>query len=367
MCGLVGIAGKLDSKDDTLIKRMLLIDTIRGDDSTGLARVGIGMAVTIAKLASHPLDLFQLPAFKTAANGLSAAALIGHNRATTRGLTTTFNAHPFEFDHIVGAHNGTLDYAAMGRLEDALGEKFNVDSQALIAGIARLGVEKTFGMITGAWSVVWFDTKAKTINFLRNDKRPMWYAFNKECDRIFWGSEHEIVSAAMSLLPAPYDLYSDKDGYSYFFTEPDTWYSYPIDAFTTGKRPKAKAKTVKGKEAGVVAPAPFIQADRPGTPKNSNTTYTSKNNSTTTYRSGSSPQYCEHTHRLPYGGLVDAEELEAAAAKGCFFCDNKKPIDLNTDDWTYYEKSNIILCPKHSRGAMGGAPRIYLKSSTLIS
>lgn len=143
MCGLVGIAGNLLYQDEFTMKRLLMADYFRGPDSTGFAAIRTNGDAFVAKLASNPIDLFNQKNFDTALNGNASRAFIGHNRAATRGKVVSANAHPFHFGSIVGAHNGTLDQESWDRLEEKLGEKYTVDSMALIAAIDKLGIEKT--------------------------------------------------------------------------------------------------------------------------------------------------------------------------------------------------------------------------------
>jgi len=41
----------------------------------------------------------------------------------------------------------------------------------------------------GAWALVWWDKGEETLNFLRNKERPLWIAFTKSNDTLFWASE----------------------------------------------------------------------------------------------------------------------------------------------------------------------------------
>lgn len=256
MCGLVGIAGDLAFKDEIVMKRMFLADFFRGQDSTGLAAVRTAGNVLIAKVASHPIDLFDMTRFKTALTGSTSKVFIGHNRAATRGATSSFNAHPFTYEHITGAHNGTLTTASHKALEDAIGEKFDVDSQALFKAIAVLGIKEAISLCEvgrtstdGAWALTWYDSKEDSLNFLRNKHRPLWHAFDKDGKRVLWASEWPMISASVKLNPEAYDLFSDDDGCSFFYFEEDLHYKFDLTELKAGGgRPKPVVKTIKGKE-----------------------------------------------------------------------------------------------------------------------
>jgi glucosamine 6-phosphate synthetase-like amidotransferase/phosphosugar isomerase protein len=194
MCGIVGIAGSLFAREELTMKRLLLLDSLRGMDSTGMATVRMGgKKVEIAKRASHCFNLFDTKSFNDILNGTSSLAFIGHNRSATSGAIKDVNAHPFQVDHITGVHNGTLEDSDKRVLEDMVGEKFNVDSEALFAAIAKFGVKEVIPKLQkgkdsykGAWSLVWWDTDNKTLNFLRNDHRPLWYCYSDDFKLIFW-------------------------------------------------------------------------------------------------------------------------------------------------------------------------------------
>jgi glucosamine 6-phosphate synthetase-like amidotransferase/phosphosugar isomerase protein len=142
MCGIVGLAGDLFHQDETTIKRLIHLDYLRGQDSTGFAAIRNSGEAVIAKIASHPYNLFDTKRFQQALQYGCSKVFLGHNRAATKGAVNEMNAHPFQVGHITGVHNGTLEAKDFTMLEEMLGEKFNVDSEALFAAIAKFGVEK---------------------------------------------------------------------------------------------------------------------------------------------------------------------------------------------------------------------------------
>jgi len=100
---------------------MLLLDYLRGVDSTGLAAVrNKDSEVKVVKAAVNPIDLFGYKNFDMVLTGATSKVLIGHNRAATLGKVNNVNAHPFHCGAVVGAHNGTLDRPSWTRLEEAL-------------------------------------------------------------------------------------------------------------------------------------------------------------------------------------------------------------------------------------------------------
>lgn len=362
MCGLVGIAGKLALKDEAAMRKLLYLDYFRGPDSTGLAAVrSLKNEVLIDKIASHPLDLFERSRFKQALNGPSSHAFIGHNRAMTRGAINNFNAHPFHFDHIVGAHNGTLDLSAADRLEKELDEKFSVDSMALIAGIAAIGVEKTIEMSSGAWSLVWFNQDDNTINFLRNKERPMWYCWSKEFDRLFWASEWEMLQA----LTSHYEMHVEKKtDFKYFPTDEDVWYSLDVSDLKNGKgvKPKFKAKKVKGRVAPVTSSAandhdPFGHRSSERTGRNSGRSTSGPSSSV----GKGKETYLKVFHVEgdiddPFGGQLSRTMFEDMAKDGCCWC--QEPVNYSDIGIIVFEADELVMCPSCA-GPNTSQTRIY--------
>lgn len=362
MCGHVGIAGALAYKDEITMKRLLLLDVFRGPDSTGMASIRMSEEVKIAKISSHPLDLFEFPRFKEALNGLTSKVFLGHNRAATRGVINTYNTHPFVYGDIVGAHNGTLDHSSTSALEAALDQRFPVDSQAIISGIEKLGIDDTVSMLQGAWALVWYDKSVGTINFLRNKERPFWYCFNKECDKLYWASEWQMLEAASNLAGDAMELYREpKTGHCFFPTTEDTLYSWNVEEIAKGgkHRPKAKARILKGKEpAPVAAHVPFQRASgNDGV----TTLITPSTNSTTTSRSSAEKTIITllGSPDDPFGGYFDKAKFNSMTKHGCSYC--KEPMEFGQKGILVFDRDDVILCPKCALGGDTGVTRILVK------
>lgn len=377
MCGLVGIAGKLEVKDEAMMKRLLVFDYFRGPDSTGLASIRNNGDVKIAKGAVSPLDLFDTKKFTETNRGYPSIAFIGHNRLATKGGVNNMNAHPFQFDHIVGAHNGTLDQPSWTALEDAIGEKHAVDSMAVVHAIAKLGIEETVKLMQGAWALTWYDLEAKTMNFLRNKERPLWMAYSKKFDRLFWASEWITLDAALRTASKhqDYEMYiEDKTDYQYWSVKENWWYRFDIEQLRTGGDtiPKPKVKELKGKE-----PAPAVSY----TCGQSNFPNRNSNSGTTTHHYGNGSTHSHHSsqqagrnagaerdkpkrdclnlegnEKAPFGGFLSREQFEAIAKYGCSWC--SASVEFDEPGVTVFESQGAVLCPACS--IEDGTTRMYV-------
>jgi hypothetical protein len=368
MCGIVGVGGNLFVKDEELMKRLLLLDFWRGVDSTGLLSIKNNNEVKIAKIASDPITLFQMAPFKDALNGNTSKLFLGHNRAATRGGINNFNAHPFQYEHIIATHNGTLDYKDKAALEEAVGEKFDVDSQALIAAIAKLGIKAAIELchegatsIDGAWSLVWYDLSDSTLNFLRNKHRPMWYAWDEGFKRIIFASEFQMIYYATSRHNAPYTLekfeYKDKPGqfYSCMQVPEDVHLKFFIDEIKKGskERPKPLAKVIKAKEPSrgkLYDPFGFgTKTEKVGSSQKSKTT---TQPSTTTYPSSNKDNvfHLFGSGKDPYANMLAeyrfSELTQETPSKlgSCSWC--WEGLEYGTPGVTVYDEQDTILCRK---------------------
>lgn len=235
MCGLVGCAGLITSVEERLFRQLLVLDSIRGEHSTGVAAVNMLGAVDVAKTVGDPFQLFETKSYE----GIMRQAnrvLIGHNRYATTGKINRRNAHPFEFDGLVGAHNGTLHnkYALKNHND------FDVDSEALYSHINEEGLDAAIKLVRGAWALTWYDKDNETINFLRNEERPLFYCISENKKVIFWASEAWMLQSVFS-----------REGYKIgkvYVLPTDTHYSFTVSLKDAANHTfdKAKARHVKG-------------------------------------------------------------------------------------------------------------------------
>ena len=94
MCGIVAVFGDISIKVEQAFKQMLIMDSVRGLDSTGVAVIDRNGDVSVIKEVGNPFYLLDSDLFDKAMRG-SHKGLIGHNRAATTGKILRKNAHPF--------------------------------------------------------------------------------------------------------------------------------------------------------------------------------------------------------------------------------------------------------------------------------
>jgi hypothetical protein len=191
MCGVVGAVSidTLSFPVEGWFKNALYVDGLRGMDSTGIIKVTSQNDVSIVKKALPPNEFLDLKATDKFFSGANKV-LVGHNRWATKGAVNHENAHPFVHEHITLVHNGSL--FTHHSLKD--GNKFVVDSEAICYSIAHDGAEETIKKLNGSFSLVWWDDQKKTLNFCRNDERPMYLSGTPDEKTCVFASEPEIIT-----------------------------------------------------------------------------------------------------------------------------------------------------------------------------
>lgn len=201
MCGIVGFVRTSSTyvqRIDNLMADLLLFDSVRGDDSTGVfyskKQYDKGTSVQMygyAKRAVAGWEFIRSKEFNDVVSTPSNLLFcVGHNRAATRGAVTTDNAHPFLRNNVTLVHNGSLrNHHSMTK------ELIQVDSEAITECISTKGLKHTVDTMEGAWSLVWHDKDDNTLNFHRNEQRPMVFIV---CENLLvFGSEEGILRAAL--------------------------------------------------------------------------------------------------------------------------------------------------------------------------
>lgn len=200
MCGIVGVIPKgsygFDKKTEDSFYQMLFADTLRGDDSTGMILVEKDSSFGIMKEGyAAPWVIDQMKNSKQGkAMWTQGKALIGHNRAATRGVVNDENAHPFVVnDSFAMVHNGTLH--AHKHLADV-----TVDSEALTIHLETVlngewnkeKFEEEIGKVNGAFAIAAYSQNNHSVYLTRNSERPLHYVETTE--GFFWASEYHMLA-----------------------------------------------------------------------------------------------------------------------------------------------------------------------------
>ena len=190
MCGLVGFVGSsLVQRDIAVFSQLLEVDAVRGRHSTGIFGVDAVGETSVFKRALASQDFLELTAAQNIMYDPTVNALVGHNRYATTGAVTNENAHPFKYGHITLVHNGSL--TTQVGLPDHT--KFAVDSENIAYAFFKDGAEATIPKLQGAFALIWHDEEDNTLNFVRNDERPLTMAETATGDLVF-ASERLMLS-----------------------------------------------------------------------------------------------------------------------------------------------------------------------------
>lgn len=206
MCGLVGVFGDIGNSHKEAFRILSILDILRGDDGYGVCRVTAEGEVTVEKEVGTPFDLYDQHYFESkkgffepngTIKGNHIRLLLGHNRAATVGKVSKETAHPFEFEHIVGAHNGTLLDSSL-RSFSKYGE-YTVDSQVMLAEINEKGeVPSVYSRVNGAMAVTLWDKRTSRLVMFRNNDRPLSIVTSNTGKTIMWASEDWMLEVALA-------------------------------------------------------------------------------------------------------------------------------------------------------------------------
>jgi len=213
MCGIVGFItlekGNGAMQRSNWFEQAIHVGSWRGQDSTGVFglthdRANNDQPMTLKSTAAGP-DFLMLSEYeKVLGSSLKYEryrALIGHNRAATRGNVTTANAHPFTEGPITLVHNGTLDttyelqtpahQANKGRDKKKAVE---VDSHVIALNLAQSeSPDEVLRLLDGAYALVWHDARNGSLNAIRNNSRPLHF-MGVECEStVLLASEAEML------------------------------------------------------------------------------------------------------------------------------------------------------------------------------
>lgn len=205
MCGLVGMMGPgVNTWDLKVLGDLALVCSLRGTDATGILQ---GKATSwfgkdeleyfVEKTASDSSFFKWYHARhpegnKRVMDRITDNFFCIHTRDASKGALTDENAHPFEFENIVGMHNGTL---RTHKYHDDV----KTDSELLFKDINDNGLLPVLKELNpgDAYALVILNKKDHTISFVRNEERPLFYCFHETRRVMYWASEKWMLLAMM--------------------------------------------------------------------------------------------------------------------------------------------------------------------------
>lgn len=169
MCGLAAFSGEENFNIDK-IKLLLTYNSLeRGQDSIGTYSPLNGLY----KKAGKPVDL--IPKIELKEDNY----FIGHVRSSTVGAKTDKNAHPFQFQELIGIMNGTTtNHWSLLTKYGLKPVDYDVDSEAIFAIIQKNQSFNVLGELIGSCAIICADTRNPNILYVyRNNDRPLFRGF----------------------------------------------------------------------------------------------------------------------------------------------------------------------------------------------
>jgi len=224
-------AGGFFAPDRDGFKAMMLLTSLRGTHSTGMAGIRLEKGEpAIVKSVGNPYRLFGTNGVdKFVGNILMKyKTVIGHCRFATRGTIDAMNAHPFREGHIILAHNGVI--SNFHALKDYKEHKhIDVDSHLVAKLFQEKGAEKVLPTLDGAFVFTWLDLNTRTFNVAKNSERPLYAAKIKGKNTLFFASEEATLA---------WHSQRNKVEFDEFWEVPDNIiYTYPMDSITPVETP----------------------------------------------------------------------------------------------------------------------------------
>lgn len=176
------------------------ISYLRGSDSTGICTVtkkkpnSQKIGYDIKKLVEHPVNFFTNDDVRKYIYKPHVTSILGHSRLATHGEVNEINAHPIREGDLVGTHNGTVSKYAPDKKDVATLS----DSRLLYRALDKGNFDEVLNDLpwSDAYALAFLDLKYQTLNFIRNDKRPLWFVQTKE-GSLFWASESHMIFFAL--------------------------------------------------------------------------------------------------------------------------------------------------------------------------
>lgn len=200
MCGIFGAFNlrHLARNEREAISDLGYLSAFRGLHSTGLTAVLKKKPKSEPRYvtrtdAVNPVTFFSSSETQEQLLLSHATAFLGHARHATTGEINVRNAHPIVEGNIIGTHNGVVNKYR----PDHKDLEHTTDSRVFFRMIDRHGLDKAVHDLnfTDSFALAYVNVKDHTINFVRNDKRPLHLARTKG-GTWFWCSDPLMLAMA---------------------------------------------------------------------------------------------------------------------------------------------------------------------------
>lgn len=205
MCGIAGFSLNPESQNLSpahWIRTLGLEIESRGWDATGVLTVNHKGRLRIAKA---PVDATKFFDQRRDLGSTARLALI-HTRLTTQGKKeNNLNNHPVKSGPIIGIHNGMIDNDHSLYAKHRWQRNGQVDSEAIFAAIANLGIFDGLEAIEGSMAVAWVDeTDPETLWLARGCHSPLYvHTFNQGT---FFASTAQALGSLTALKIEPEEI-----------------------------------------------------------------------------------------------------------------------------------------------------------------
>lgn len=201
MCGIAGIySTSLTEKEILAFKKLLVVNQLRGDDSTGVIRVSKDLKLDTLKAMGDSSKFVRHEKTKEFMSTKTEPILfVGHCRAATKGSVSHNNAHPFVFQNVSGVMNGTFN----GSFKNS--DMFETDTEAIYFNINKSIADNDGDFVPGLqdsftydanFALTFINRKTNTLNFIRGGNgqmRPLHFTYLSGRTTLIWSSTSEML------------------------------------------------------------------------------------------------------------------------------------------------------------------------------
>lgn len=202
ICGHAGIIGPgILWQDLKVLDDLARCSVVRGKDGAGVLQGRTNyqkLNYRVSKTGHEIGDLIyrekQKDGDKWLLNDVQDNFFCVHVRAATIGTVSQRNSHPFDFENLVGMHNGTL------KPIDYFSKDDSTDSELMFKDMNSKSIEEVLKKlhIDSAYAVVVFDKTRNQLVFAKNQHRPLCFCINKDRGVMYYASESGMLSWILS-------------------------------------------------------------------------------------------------------------------------------------------------------------------------